>query len=96
MGAVVRHAASLCKLRPGGGEGQSGVRTGSGRDRARTFQASTVPALLEPMPDSIELPGRVRAPDFPESLDWINTGGRRLSLADFRGKLLFLDFWTYG
>jgi len=48
------------------------------------------------MPDSIELPGRVRASDFPESLDWINTGGRRLSLADFRGKLLFLDFWTYG
>lgn len=42
------------------------------------------------------LPGRVRAPDFPEELDWINTGGRRLSLADFRGKLLFLDFWTYG
>ncbi len=38
----------------------------------------------------------VRAPDFPTNLDWIHTGGRRLSLADFRGKLLFLDFWTYG
>jgi hypothetical protein len=37
----------------------------------------------------------VRAPDFPE-LDWIHTGGRRLTLADFRGKLLLLDFWTYG
>lgn len=38
----------------------------------------------------------VRAPDFPERLDWLHTGGRRLALADFRGKLLFLDFWTYG
>ncbi len=38
----------------------------------------------------------VRAPDFPESLDWIHTGGRALRLADFCGKLLFLDFWTYG
>jgi hypothetical protein len=38
----------------------------------------------------------VRAPEFPANLDWIHTGGRRLTLADFRGKLLFLDFWTYG
>lgn len=38
----------------------------------------------------------VRAPEFPDSLEWINSGGRPLALADFRGKLLFLDFWTYG
>ena len=39
---------------------------------------------------------RVRAPDFPTGLDWINTGGRALSLADLRGKVVLLDFWTYG
>ena len=38
----------------------------------------------------------VRAPDFRPELDWINTGDKRLSLADFRGRLLVLDFWTYG
>ena len=38
----------------------------------------------------------VRAPDFPDTLDWIHTGGRRLTLADFRGRMLLLDFWTYG
>lgn len=38
----------------------------------------------------------VRAPDFRPELEWINTGGRRLTLADFRGRLLVLDFWTYG
>jgi thiol-disulfide isomerase/thioredoxin len=38
----------------------------------------------------------VRAPDFRPELEWINTGGRRLRLADFRGRVLLLDFWTYG
>lgn len=38
----------------------------------------------------------VRAPDFSEIFDWINTGGRRLTLADLRGKIVLLDFWTYG
>jgi hypothetical protein len=38
----------------------------------------------------------VRAPDFPPGLDWINAGGRALSLGDLRGKVVLLDFWTYG
>ena len=47
------------------------------------------------MTDPFSLPGRVRAPDVPGSLDWIGGDGVR-SLAAFRGRLLFLDFWTYG
>jgi thiol-disulfide isomerase/thioredoxin len=39
--------------------------------------------------------GNVRAPDFPPDAQWLNTG-RPLSLADLRGKLVLLDFWTYG
>lgn len=38
----------------------------------------------------------VRAPDFRPELEWIHTGGKALSLASFRGRLLLLDFWTYG
>jgi hypothetical protein len=38
----------------------------------------------------------VRAPEFPDNLEWIHTGGRELKLADLRGKIVFLDFWTYG
>jgi hypothetical protein len=45
--------------------------------------------------DSVN-PPLVRAPDFPSSLDWINTAGRALTLADLRGKIALLDFWTYG
>jgi hypothetical protein len=38
----------------------------------------------------------VHAPDFPAGLDWINTEGRSLTLPDLAGKILLLDFWTYG
>lgn len=44
----------------------------------------------------MDLDGIVRAPEFPDTLEWIHTEGRRLALSDFRGKLLLLDFWTYG
>ena len=38
----------------------------------------------------------VHAPDFPAGLDWLHTGGQSRSLTDYRGRLLVLDFWTYG
>jgi thiol-disulfide isomerase/thioredoxin len=39
--------------------------------------------------------GNIRAPEFPPDLQWLNTD-RRLTLAELRGKLVLLDFWTYG
>jgi hypothetical protein len=38
----------------------------------------------------------IPAPPIPSGLDWINTGGKALTLQDLRGKLVLLDFWTYG
>ena len=35
------------------------------------------------------------APEFPEKLEWLNVA-RPLTLADLRGKVVILDFWTYG
>jgi hypothetical protein len=40
-------------------------------------------------------PRVVHAPEFAGNLDWINTE-HPLTLAELRGKLVMLDFWTYG
>jgi thiol-disulfide isomerase/thioredoxin len=37
---------------------------------------------------------RVRAPEL-RGRGWLNTGGRELTLADLRGKIVLLDFWTF-
>jgi DNA-binding beta-propeller fold protein YncE len=42
------------------------------------------------------LAGTQTAPAFPGGLDWINTGGKPVSLRELRGKVVLLDFWTYG
>jgi thiol-disulfide isomerase/thioredoxin len=38
---------------------------------------------------------RLRAPELVGKGGWLNTGGVSYSLADFRGRVLVLDFWTF-
>ncbi|MFF1416431.1 NHL domain-containing thioredoxin family protein [Streptomyces sp. NPDC058280] len=38
---------------------------------------------------------RVRAPELVGKGGWINTGGKELSLADLRGSIAIVDFWTF-
>jgi len=38
---------------------------------------------------------KVRAPELVGAGGWINTGGISYGIADFRGRILVLDFWTF-
>jgi thiol-disulfide isomerase/thioredoxin len=43
----------------------------------------------------VQVQGRVRAPELAGARGWLNTD-KPLSLAALRGKVVLLDFWTYG
>lgn len=49
------------------------------------------PTAGEPVPVSWRQP----APEFPAGLDWLNTD-HPLTIESLRGKIVMLDFWTYG
>ncbi|MFP1625920.1 NHL domain-containing thioredoxin family protein [Streptomyces sp. 5K101] len=38
---------------------------------------------------------RVRAPELVGKGGWLNTGDRQYTLADLRGRIVILDFWTF-
>lgn len=44
--------------------------------------------------ESIAQKYKVRAPEFPANLTWLNSG-KSFSLQELHGKVVLLDFWTY-
>jgi hypothetical protein len=46
------------------------------------------------MTDAFADPPRVRAPEFPEELEWAVGAPQRL--AGLRGRVVVIDLWTYG
>jgi thiol-disulfide isomerase/thioredoxin len=47
------------------------------------------------MTDSPPRRVRVRAPELVGRGGWLNTGGQQYTLADLRGRIVVLDFWTF-
>ncbi|MGI9646926.1 MAG: thioredoxin-like domain-containing protein [Acidimicrobiia bacterium] len=58
--------------------------------------ATTVPPeATTPQPPERSFAGTDPAPEFPAGLDWLNTAAP-LTIAGLAGKVVLLDFWTYG
>lgn len=58
--------------------------------------AAAAPVVrAEPAVPSLAHMSLTPAPEFPSDLEWVNTP-RPLSLRALRGKVVLLDFWTYG
>ncbi|MEU5533669.1 NHL domain-containing thioredoxin family protein [Streptomyces sp. NPDC020362] len=47
------------------------------------------------MTDSAPRRARVRAPELIGRGGWVNTGDKKLSLAELRGRIVIVDFWTF-
>ncbi|MDX2467231.1 MAG: redoxin domain-containing protein, partial [Acidimicrobiia bacterium] len=66
--------------------------TGTTADPTTTSTAGSIeqPAIVEQ-----SYAGTTPAPEFPDGLDWINAESP-IRLEDLKGKVVLLDFWTYG
>jgi cytochrome c biogenesis protein CcdA/thiol-disulfide isomerase/thioredoxin len=68
------------------------------RDEQREGLGTAPEQAARPAPKdgSSGLPVIGRAPDFTGNQEWFNTaGGKPLSLAGLRGRVVLVDFWTY-
>lgn len=69
--------------------------TAAGNTESTSNTSTTGPGLTTTTSAGRPFAGTVAAPEFPDGLDWINTE-QPIRLADLTGKIVLLDFWTYG
>ena len=91
-----------------GADTPSDQNNSTSSDDAKSAESEPDTSTEDPTEDSPDQPdeqpddqpevsfaGNVPAPEFPGGLDWLNTSAP-LTITDLRGKVVVLDFWTYG
>lgn len=91
LGAFMVVFALVAAACTGGGTEPSTNAPEPAADGGSATTQVTEPGGTEP----VSFAGTDPAPEFPTGLDWLNTD-RPLSLAQLEGKVVLLDFWTYG
>lgn len=79
----------------GNSESSSAASTEAEPPNEETGGNSESPSAAAPGEPETSFAGTTPAPEFPSGLDWLNTSGP-IALSDLRGKVVVLDFWTYG
>lgn len=51
--------------------------------------------LAAALPAGAELTPGTPAPEFPKNAVWLGTGGRPVTMAQMKGKVVLVDFWDY-
>jgi cytochrome c biogenesis protein CcdA/thiol-disulfide isomerase/thioredoxin len=63
---------------------------------SKTGSTTTVPGKTKPVVKKSSLPRLGKAPNFTGIVSWLNTPGNQpLTLAQLKGKVVLVDFWTY-
>ena len=73
----------------------AGCTTGSAEQPGVETTSTTAGPIEQPALVEQSYAGTVPAPEFPQDLDWLNTS-EPIEMAQLRGKIVLLDFWTYG
>ena len=96
-------------VEPGATTAATSYPTSSVRDESEPYEEDVATRTVEPQPtedrsaedpaagptEPVPVSWRQPAPEFPAGLDWLNTD-LPLTIESLRGKIVMLDFWTYG
>jgi cytochrome c biogenesis protein CcdA/thiol-disulfide isomerase/thioredoxin len=93
--AALAASAAGVPSNSGGSAAGGGGGSASGASGTTTTAAGGAASVPAPAPAST-LPDLGTAPNFTGTERWFNTpGGAPLTLAELRGKVVLIDFWTY-
>ena len=87
--------AGACSGDDAGASAAGSVTTQPAAEEAEPAPDDATPEAGETAGEQRSYAGTEPAPEFPTGLDWINTEDE-ISLFNLRGKVVLLDFWTYG
>ena len=70
--------------------------SGNGLAATKTSRKSAKSANGNTKPEKYNVDKPYAAPEFAGLENWLNTNGQQVTLASLKGKVVLIDFWTFG